>query len=208
MYRVIAATRDDFRKNILAIFGERHRIKPFDVLESPEFGCEGEEVARAYPEVARVVKLHTPTYLVRRASWVKPSFKRHLRFLLGGLRRGSLRWLSPGPYCRDEDPEFHWANSADEVAAPSTSIAQILAKDWGIPFDKLACYGYPFSPSEALLSQALEEKSAFTIGFLGRLEPRKGVLELAMSIGSILRSHPNVKFRFLGPLGHLKNRTW
>jgi len=66
VHRVECDQRNNFRERISSIFGERQSAKPFEIVESPEIGAEGSVLAAQYPEVARVVKLHTPSYLVGR----------------------------------------------------------------------------------------------------------------------------------------------
>ncbi len=54
------------------------------------------------------------------------------------------------------------------------------------------------TPPEELLQIASPTK-ARTVGFLGRLEPRKGILEIARAIPTILRKAPDTRFRLIGP---------
>lgn len=199
IHRFDVTDRKSFREMIVGKFGERHLYKNFDVLESPEFGCEGAIVASKYPLIARVVKLHTPRYLVERNSWESPSGFRRLRFTLGGLIRG--RWnVLPTQYLYDPtfDLEKEWCLSADEIAAPSQAIANELCLDWSIPKEKVSNYPYPFSPSENLLMLPTI-KTVASIGFLGRLEPRKGIVELCEAMPQILEQFPKITVRFIGP---------
>lgn len=196
--RVTAANRKEFGAAILGRFAERHSMNRFDILESPEIGAEGKLVAETHPEIARVIKLHTPTYLINQLSWEPPSPLARVRFGLGALRRGRWDWLQPEPYDRSKDREYRWARMADEIAAPCVAIAEKVKEDWSLSPDRISTFPLPYEPHSDLLNLAIPE-SAETIGFLGRLEPRKGILELMEAIGVILKVYPKISFRFLGP---------
>ena len=57
----VPATRSQFASSILAVFERCHASRPFDVIEGPEYGADAAEVAKAFPALPLVVKLHTPT---------------------------------------------------------------------------------------------------------------------------------------------------
>ena len=198
VHRFEQPNRESFRESIVAKFTSRHEAQPFDVLESPEVSMEGQEIAKKFPALPLVIKLHTPMYLLNEIGWEEPSFRERLRFTLGCLRRGKLAFLERPECIPESDPECHWTRSADEIAAPSSAIGNRLAHDWSLDQDKISFFPLPMTPSEELLS--LEPPTeARTVGFLGRLEPRKGVLEIARAIPGILRKAPNIRFRFIGP---------
>jgi glycosyltransferase involved in cell wall biosynthesis len=56
---------------------------------------------------------------------------------------------------------------------------------------------YPYVPSETLLNIPVKTRTNI-VTFLGRLEIRKGVLDLAQAIPLILHHYPEVTFRFVG----------
>jgi glycogen(starch) synthase len=198
VHRIDAAHRDEFRELLPPRFSRVHRRSPFDLMESPEIGAEGAAISRHHPDLPYVVKLHTPTYLVGEIGYESPSFAERARFSLGALRRGRWRTLKPASYSSKEDIECLFARGATEVAAPSRAIGERVASDWSLEPGQVATYPYPFSPSPELLGQPLPT-SAQTVGFLGRLEARKGVVELAHAIPSILEQYPDLRFRFIGP---------
>lgn len=199
VHRVLAEGRDAFREAILPTFRERHAASPFDLMESPEIGREGEAIAQAFPEIARVVKLHTPSYLVREFTYEPPTCGQQMRFTLGAIRRGRWQTLpKPSSYMAEDDPECHWTRGADEVVAPSRAIGNRLTSDWSLMQDRVSFFPNCYAPGNDLLGLTLP-KSAHAIGFLGRLEPRKGILELAEAIPQVLRQYPTAHFRLMGP---------
>lgn len=198
VHRVAASNRGEFSERIAPVVLRRHRLRPFDVLESPEIGAEGSGVAVAAPEIARVVKLHTPGYLVGKSAYDVPTFGEQARFSLGALRRGRFAILRRPAYDRQSDPEYLFTRSADEIAAPSRAIGEIVQEDWNLPRERVNCFPYPFLPNPGLLALPLAGE-AKTIGFLGRLEARKGIIELAEAIPRILGQAPHLRFRFIGP---------
>lgn len=203
VHRFDTPDREAFRPAIVPTFCDRHGETPFDVLESPEVGMEGLEIANKFPELPRVIKLHTPAYLLDQIGWEKPSFKEKLRFTLGCLKKGKLSFLSSPSSDPETDPECLWTRRAHEIAAPSAAIGNRLASDWGLDRARISFFPLPLTPSRELLDIA-PPKKARTVGFLGRLEPRKGVLEIAQAIPRILAKEPDVRFRFIGPSWNYK----
>ena len=126
-----------------------HAIGGFEVIELPEYHAEGAEFAQAHPDVALVVKLHTPSYLVRRLNQSRLGIFGLARFGLGALRRGRWPKLGAQPDVHHEDFERSVARAADVVAAPSLEIAQIVGADWELPKANISIFPSPFeSPGE------------------------------------------------------------
>ena len=198
VHRIDAKHRAAFRELVLPVFAERHSKTPFDLIESPEIGAEGARIVDAFPELAVVSKLHTPSYLVGVIGHEPPTLVERLRFRLGALRRARWAGLTQVPYCREQDPEWLFTRSVDDIAAPSQAIADRLIADWHLDTQRISVFPYPFRPDPALLELPISYQLR-TIGFLGRLEARKGVVELARAIPRILQQAPQLQFRFLGP---------
>ena len=198
VHRVASTDRHTFRDAVLPVFAARHRERPFDLIESPEIGAEGAQIAQAFPDLAVIAKLHTPSYLVDSLGQESPTPFERVRFRFGALRRGRWAGLSLSPYNCDKDPECIFTRGADEIAAPSQAIADRLITDWDLNPDRISVFQLPYRPEADMLALPVPTKLR-TVGFLGRLEPRKGVVELARSIPIILRRYPLLNFRFLGP---------
>lgn len=197
--RVAVNDRAAFPQAVVPPLLSAHARRPFDVIEAPEIGPEGGPAFAAIPSVARVVKLHTASFLVGRFGYDPPSRLQRLRFLAGALRRGRWATLRPPPdYVRANDAEYRAALLADEIAAPSQAIADILQREWSLDLGRISVYHYPYTPSPALLALPLPA-CLRTVGFLGRLEARKGVTEMVKAIPAILTRAPGLRFRFIGP---------
>jgi glycogen(starch) synthase len=191
-----AADRAGFARAIAPVFAARHAEAPFDVAEGPEYGADAAAVARAFPDLPLVVKLHTPAFLISEINHGYLSLPHKARFMLGGLRRGRLAkpyWT----YAPQRDPERLHALAADEITAPSTAILDLLAARWGLPAERLARIPHPFVAAAELLAAPVETMTR-RITFLGRLEARKGVIELAQAIPRVLARAPQARFRLIG----------
>lgn len=185
-----------FPRAVVSHFAQRHAVEPFDVVEGPEYGAEAMEVARSFPDLPLVVKLHTPTFLINEIQHSYLSTFRKARFVLGGLRRGFL----PKPYWRYDplgDPEREHVLTASEITAPSLAILDLVRARWNLEPARLAHVPNVFDPPADLLVLPLATETS-RITYLGRLEARKGVLELAAAMRLVLAQAPTTKFRLVG----------
>jgi glycogen synthase len=196
--RVMASSRQLFASALIPHLLTVHRDQKIDVIESPEFGAEGVPAFEAIKEAGRVVKLHTPAFLVGRYGYDHPWLGARLRFWAGGVARGRWRTLRRPLYTRGCDPEYTGILLADEIAAPSHSIGQLLLRDWSLNPDLIHYYPLPYQANTALLTLPVIE-SVKTVGFLGRMETRKGIVELVQAIPAMLRRAPELRFKFIGP---------
>lgn len=188
--------RQLFPGAVAAVFAQRHGARPFDVVEGPEYGAEAAEVARAFPDLPLVVKLHTPTFLIDEIRHGYLSPWRKARFMLGGLRRGRV----PKPYWHYDpagDPECAYTRGASEVTAPSRAILELLRSRWTLDPKRLAHIPNVFDPSADLLALPVSTATD-RVTYLGRLEARKGVIELAEAMKLVLARVPATKFRLVG----------
>lgn len=198
VHRTPCFDRYAFRDAVLPQFAARHQEAPFDLIESPEISAEGACIAKRFPELTVVVKLHTPSYLCGLIGEDPPTPLDRLRFRLGALRRGRWQGLPVQPYVRAADPDYLFTHQAHAIDAPSQAIADRLKADWDLDDQLISVFPLPFSPQPDLLALPVPRKIR-TLGFLGRLEARKGVVELARALPAILRAHPKLSVRFIGP---------
>jgi glycogen synthase len=146
-----------------------------------------------------VLKLHTPSYLLRQFGHTPLSGTAKNRFMLGALRRGQWPKLPRPPAVdRQSDPEYHHALKAHAIAAPCQAIGQQVQTDWQIDPSIFSIVPLPYAPTPSLLNIALATTTQ-RITFIGRLEIRKGILDLVQAIPWVLQQYPAAKFRFVGP---------
>ena len=176
-------TGDYVLKSLRALwqkFLERHRVRPFDVVDVPEhLAAEGLLVAitRIAP---LLVRLYTP----------------FSRFIAERLHNA----------CRCFDHQLVAASeralmlTADVLTSPSQELADYVATYLRLPRETVAIVRNPvdttvFCPEGP---RALASDGRMTVLFVGRLEERKGPRELVQAIPAVLQSCPNVRFVLLG----------
>jgi glycosyltransferase involved in cell wall biosynthesis len=149
--------------------------------------------------LALVVKLHTPSFLLHRLNCVPIKLTTKLRFFLGSLRRGKLRWLKPDLRIlalRDERESWCYRH-ADIVTSPSRSLISIVEEHWGKRNGGIVWLPNPYVLPELLLP-ARTGSQEVTGAFIGRLEKRKGFLLLVEALRLLERAGTPVPFVFIG----------
>ncbi len=200
IHRLACGSSPAFAHEVVPAFASVHRERPFDVIEGCDFDASALPIKRLFPRLPYVCKLHTPRFVVDELHYLAPPWPSRLRMTLGALRRGrkppSFSRKSPRqtPAAR---LELAAIDCADAIAAPSRAIA-VAAAEW-VPgsSERMHLFPYPFVPSAALL-EIPAETATNRITFLGRVEERKGVLDLAKAIPLILARHRQARFRFVG----------
>lgn len=177
-------------------FAARHASKPFDVLEGPEFLAEAAVARKLVPDVPLVVRLHMSMTFIRQINRPPPSllerFKAPVRNALQPVLRLE-RWRQ-FDFAALEGPHLL---EADEISAPCREIADITARMWKLDRTQMTEVPYPFAPSLRLLEIPVETTTN-TVGYIGRLETRKGVVDLAQAVPLILKRFPDARFLFAG----------
>ncbi|MBD2297305.1 glycosyltransferase family 4 protein [Nostoc sp. FACHB-190] len=192
--------RRNFSGRIGKVFAERHTIVHFDVVEGAEAGAHTKGSLEINPDIPLVIKLHTPTFMIDEINYVEPSLQMKIRRFFGALRRGQ----KPKPFFHElyninTDIERLHTLEADEITTPSKALGEKLIAEWQLPSEKVFHIPNPYIPSEELLNIPVETQTD-VVTFIGRLELRKGVLELTQAIPNILQQYPKAKFRFVGAL--------
>jgi len=199
-YRLPATNWKDFNSRLPEYFIPIHHQNPFDVAEGTDFhGC-GVSVKLKFKKLAFVARLHTPLYLVDKLQYQPLTFTQKLRFVLGGLKRGKFQSLPAAPVKEKFQEEFLLLKMSERISSPSVSIYKELLR---LGFDiegKTEIIPLPFQITEKFLSiksrPDIYEKPH--IVFIGRLEIRKGVIELAKAIPGVLKKFPGTHFTFAG----------
>lgn len=184
----------DFSARIAPVFAARHRDAPFDVLEGPEYRAEARDAVRLVPDIPLVVKLHTPSFVLRSLNTALYSPARRTLSAAKSLLRRERPFYDYRP---QEDPERAHCLDADEVAAPSRAIGEKVQQAWGLDPEKMAYFPLAYVPADALLHVPLANQTN-RVTYYGRLEMRKGVVDLAEAVPLILEACPQAKFRFVG----------
>ncbi len=184
----------DFSARIAPVFAARHRAAPFDVLEGPEYRAEARDAVRLVPDIPLVVKLHTPTFQLRRLNTALYGPARRTLSAAKSLLRGERPFYA---YAPEADPERAHCLDADEVAAPSGAVAETVRDVWHLDPARISVFPLAYTPSDALLQVPVETETQ-TVLYYGRLEIRKGVVDLAAAVPLILAACPDAKFRFVG----------
>jgi glycogen(starch) synthase len=199
---VSGSSKLTFAKEVVSPFSERHATVKFDVVEGPEYGADGREVLSTFPLVPHVVKLHTPSELVRHANHCRLQpigWMRHrsgqMRKALEDLVRGDRTFSITNP--GNEVNERAYAEQCDQVVSPSRALLDWAMENWSVSADQTMVVPNPYRPSEEMLKIPIRARG-MCVGFMGRLEYRKGVQDLVEAIPHVLHAEPSATFRFVG----------
>jgi glycogen synthase len=205
VHRIKEAEQEQFALPVGSLFAKRHADVRFDVLEGPEFLADAREAVNLVPDIPLVVKLHTPSMLVLNLNYFETSVGKKLRYCINALLRGvKPAWGYPAhamghrlQALKADVMERTHALDADEIATPSKSLGDMLIQKWGLQPGVVSCVPYPYTADHKLLDIPAETYTN-VVTFVGRLEIRKGVLELARAIPMVLEEYPTARFRFVG----------
>jgi glycogen(starch) synthase len=114
-----------------------------------------------------------------------------------GHRRQDVEPFSVNPWKQNDRVEKMHSSTAEIVTSPSLDLMHYAHQKWDIPPSRMLHVPYPYTPTPEHLSVPLDTKTD-RIAFLGRLETRKGVLDLAIAIPLVLERCPQATFRFIG----------
>lgn len=206
VHRILESDHANFSTAIGLPFAERHARNRFDVLEGPEYGADALNAVRRVPDIPLVVRLHTPSFMLTAATYagLRSTDPLRWRLLRGRIREYAVRlmagsrpiWRFTHKYAVDAERDH--ALDADEIVSPSQALAAIATDAWHLDSTKVSCVPYPFVPDDSLLGVPAGGNHG-KVTFLGRLEVRKGVLDLARAIPMVLRQNPGVRFQLIGP---------
>ncbi|MEO2032400.1 MAG: glycosyltransferase family 4 protein [Planctomycetaceae bacterium] len=129
-----------------------------------------------------VVHLHSPTAMIAESN--------------------EWRTNSPSVVAASRLEEYS-IRAADGIMCPSRYLARGVQAHYELPSDSIDVIPYP-GIGLAKLDRDSRVWSGGTICYVGRLEPRKGVLEWISAAVSVAKSNPEVTFDFVGEnvLGH------
>jgi len=203
--------RERFGERIGPVFAARHAESPFDVLEGPDYSADARRAVELVPDVPLVLKMHTPMLMVFRLNRPRDLHGALVNALRQGKRMVASLMRGQWPRFTLERPAMQWAmdwncverahaGRAALIATPSRDLGEFAVKEWGIPRDRIRYAPYPYTPAPAFL-EATQRGDGRTVGFIGRLERRKGIEDLAQAIPRVLGVVPEARFRFIGAIG-------
>ena len=197
VHRVLGS-RSQFGENVLSVFSDINQQSPFDLIESQEYKAEGYYVRIKYPKIPHIVKCHTPSFIVGRLNNKRDNWLNRIRYIIMGLVRFKL--VKPyWTYYYLDDIEYQYAKSASIITSPSQSMAEWLEKEWHFKTGEIKVIHNPFHPQDAFLNlKPAQSVRPFKILFLGRLEVRKGILNLINAIPKVVKKYPDTIFIFAG----------
>jgi glycosyltransferase involved in cell wall biosynthesis len=185
--KINCRSTEEFRTLSPTVAAGRHQLKAFDLIEVPEYGAVGLYIKDHLPDVPLITKLHTPRYLIKELNdfYYNKSPLRQLKRMIG---RG---------YKTERDLEYRATILSDYILSPSISLKNKVAEKWHIPFEKIIHAPNPYFPDAALLNMPSTDEQNIVL-YIGRLETRKGVYNLAKAIPLIIKQRPATQFIFLG----------
>ena len=196
VHRLCERDRNRFPDRIGKVFADRHSIAPFDVLEAADIYAEARSAVQHCPDLPLVLKLHTPMFLCQQLGGMGVPLYNRTRFSISAIRRGNNPFKQQ-KYNPQTDIECLHALEADEVVILTEDMVDKVIRVWGIDPTKVSQIPNPYIPSDALL-RIPADTTTNVVTFIGRLELRKGILDLARAIPLILKECPDVRFRFVG----------
>lgn len=199
VFRIPATSWKEFDQVLPNFFLPMYEAEQFDVLECTDFQACGLSVKLSLPNLPTVIRLHTPLYMVDRLLHKPLTFAQKTRFILGSLRKMKIAELPGPPERKNYQNEFHLVELADVVSSPSQSIyKEMLALGFDLK-DKTQFVPLPFDTKAFSATEVKNDISNRPhIVFVGRLEYRKGVIDLAEAIPDVLKQFPDARFTFIG----------
>ena len=200
VHRVHVAQRTDFARRVAGVYASRHRAAPFDVVEGPDYDADARFAMARTPDVPLVTRLHTPAYLAAILNDASTVYAEPGGADAATGAEEELPRSVPRPssgYDRNGDIAYRHVLDADAITAPSHAIRNVVCRDWELDAADVDVYPNVYQPAPALLNLPGEINSRVVL-YLGRLEHRKGVLDLAGAAPLILQACPDVRFRFVG----------
>ncbi|RZK25251.1 MAG: glycosyltransferase family 1 protein [Flavobacterium sp.] len=146
-------------------------------------------------DLPMIVRLHTPSFIVKSLNENRNNLVHRLRFILGSFLRFK-KVMFFWQYKKENDEEFEIFNLADSISSPSVKLIERIQKEWETQ-RKIELIPNPFIVPENI-TRIKNDKGKITITFIGKLEKRKGVLDLVASIPKLLKIDEKLKFLFVG----------
>ena len=198
VYRIHCRNTQQFNEVLIVQFEKIHNDINFDIAEGTDFAACGLSLLKSFPSLPFVVRAHSANFIVDQYLYQPLKGWAKWRFILGAIKRFQLPNLPKPPSENDYPLEKEIIQKCDAVLSPSHSLGEIYKNlGWINDYYFLP---YLYQPTEELVSiqSDIRTDKDLNIVFYGRLEIRKGVLEIAEAIPSLLKKYPLLKFYFIG----------
>jgi glycosyltransferase involved in cell wall biosynthesis len=196
IHRIMTLDTFKFKELIVDKFTNVHQQERIEIIESPEYNADGLIIKKTFPEIPLVVRLHTPTFLIREIIWSQTPLKYKLKKYLSdsfGIYKKNKPTIN-----HESDLEKNICQIADLIHSPSESLAEICIKKWSLDMTKVKVIPNVFEPSEKLLNIPIRSNPGQNIYYFGRLEIRKGIYIFEKVIPLVLEKYPKAEFYFIG----------
>jgi glycosyltransferase involved in cell wall biosynthesis len=200
----IKSTKENFSREVAMYMKSQIDVDHFDLIELPDYGADGYDLISVVDANKLVLKLHTPSFLIDKINPAPlPKGFDLFRMYIGAWRRGKIAPVIHNMYDKSLDKEYKVAQYVRHIYSPSTSLARIVQQQWNITEDKISIQPYPFIPSRTLLDIPIKyNQYKNIITFIGRLEIRKGLLDIIKVLPIVVKQFPDVTFQFIGSPMH------
>lgn len=188
VHRIPVADRTQFHYAIVDHFAQRQQQIKFDLVESPEYQREGYSIQQRFPQLPMIIRFHTPSF------WVKTLNKTYQQH---PLKEQLKKTFGIKQYKKEKDAEYLFAQQSNHWSVPSAVMKDVLVEHWNADANRITVLPNPFQPTTGLLKIPTDTQTD-TITYIGRLEIRKGLIELTKAIPMVLQQYPTAKFRFIG----------
>jgi glycogen synthase len=207
-HRILTQGRGEFPALAGERFATRHHELPFDVVEGPDFSADAHKAIELVPDVPLILRMHTPSIVVCRINNDADIYGRrdHLSpYRIDKLVRRLFQQRDKGQsstICDERGNEIFrferiHATKARLVVSPSEDLAKFAKEEWNISPARIKTLAYPYVPSSMLTDIPILSRCE-TVGFVGRLERRKGIETIARAIPLVLEKRPFTRFRLVG----------
>jgi glycogen synthase len=153
------------------------RESTIDIVEATDWGMEGFDCLCS-DRFATVIRFHTPNSVVDN---------------LNGYSR-----LKDSEHVNKMECEYF--SNAQYLSFPSKAMARFVVNNWDLNTDNVKVINNPVDFKIGKIDDSNQKySSTIRLGFLGRLEPRKGVYILAESLQYLFSKLENLEACFIGP---------
>ena len=188
----------------------QHELRPFDLVECADLKAEGHLAALAIRSAAFVIRVHSPSVILDRYLDLSPNLYQRLESvfwqitgLIGAWRRGlPLQPLRLEPFSFAWNPsrdveERNAAADADLLLVMNSEMRKFAIHHWWIKLEAIAEVPNPIV-MDFQEPSGINPNDTPTLGFLGRLEPRKGIVVLAKVLLKVLPDFPEWRVEIAG----------